>query len=171
MTRREILLWMPRDSNDVEGAHRIVALGYPAVEPVLRDIVHHLRVAQSPVAEVFAAFLSTLSRRAAPAVLEGLRKENCWLRHRLFEEVFPNWPREAIEAIQPELAMVATQPDAYDNDIRCIKLLASHGLLDLSWLSGWLDFKKDTLDERSRLLDEARLMVDKRLAQQNPPPL
>ena len=152
MTRKELLLLMPKNAADVEGANRIIGLGYPVIEPVHRDMVYCMRVADSPVADAFAAYFAEVGESASPAIAEGLHRENCWLRNRLFTKVFPAWTDAALAGLRNILTMVATHPDAYDNDIRCVGLLAERGLADPAWLADWLEFKKDRMSERDQLI-------------------
>lgn len=150
---------MPRNASDVEGAMRIVNLGYPAIEPVHRDMIQAMRVAESPVADVFADYFAKVGVSAASAVDGGLHRKNGWLRHRLFTRVLPLWPDSALSGLQGTLTMVATQPDAYDNDLRCVRLLAERRLADLDWLTQWLEFKQERLEERDHLIDQASVAI------------
>lgn len=167
MTRKELLLLMPKNAADLEGANRIIGLGYPIIEPVHKDMVYSMRVAESPVADAFAAYFADVGESASPAIAEGLHRENCWLRHRLFTIVFPAWTDTALAGLRNILTMVATHPDAYDNDVRCVGLLAERGLADPAWLADWLEFKKERMSERDRLIkivsakiEEAQQAVD-----------
>lgn len=160
MNRRELLRLMPRDGKDSAGATRIAELGYPSVGPVLPDIVRWLRVAESPVADTFAAFLADIGEPAAEVIAwRGLHPENCWARHRILCHVLPRWPEAALQRIAFMLTTTATQPDAYDNDLRAVEILARHRLADLEWLGGWLEFKAERLGERTILLEQAKQVV------------
>jgi hypothetical protein len=162
MNRRELMRLMPRNGNDVDGAEHILALGYPAIAPVLPDIVRWLRVAESPVADAFADLLADLGDPAIEAVAwHGLRPDNCWARHRILCRVLPRWSDSALQRITFMLSTTATQPDAYDNDLRAIEILADRGLADPKWLAGWLEFKQGRLDARVALLARAKHAVDR----------
>lgn len=153
---------MPRDGQDLVGAERIVALGHPAIDPVLPDIVRWLRVADSPVADAFADLLAGLGTPAAEAIAwHGLHPDNCWARHRILCRVLPSWPDEALRAISFMLTTTATQPDAYDNDLRAVEVLAIRGLAEPEWLAGWLTFQQERLDARVALLARVKQAVDR----------
>lgn len=152
MNRKDLLGLMPRNTSDLEGARRILDLGYPVIEPVHRDMIQSMCVAESPVADSFAGYFAKVGALASLVVAKGLHRENCWLRHRLFTLVFPSWSDSALSQLQDVLTMVATQPDAYDNDVRCVGLLAERRLADSDWLSQWLKFKQDRMKERARLI-------------------
>jgi hypothetical protein len=143
---------MPVTGDDLLAARRIVEMGYPAVAPVMRDMVRWMRVAESPVADTFAAFFGQLGQSAVSAIAEGLMRENCWLRHRIFTQILPKWPADVLRGLTNMLTMVATQPDAYDNDLLCVAVLIQHRLADLEWVRQWITFKKERWAVRNDLL-------------------
>jgi hypothetical protein len=154
MTRKELTRMMPTNGDDLSSATRIVELGYPTVGPVLPDMVRWMRVAESTVADRFAQFLAELGDPAVEAICEGLQRENCWLRHRVFVQVLPRWQPETIKRLANVLAIVATQPDAYDNDLRSISILTKHQLVESEWLRSWVSFKRERLTERLDLIQQ-----------------
>lgn len=160
MTRKELIRLLPQDGTDLDAAKEIIALGYPMVDPVLPDIVRFLRLADSQVADAFADFLTSIGEAALPAIAKALGKENCWLRHRVFCTILPRWPNASLAKLRDVLALIATQPDAYDNDVRCVELLAMRGLADPQWLREWLGFKRVRWEERMELLNRAAEAID-----------
>lgn len=154
MDRKELLRLMPRNASDLEGAKRILDKGYPAIAPVHRDMIQSMRVAESPVADAFAAYFAEVGGAAASEIGEALHKENCWLRHRFFSRVFPSWSDSELSGLRNILTMIATQPDAYDNDVRCVGLLAERRLADNDWLAQWLEFKRDRMKQRDALIQQ-----------------
>ena len=165
MNRKELIAMMPTNGDDLPAAKRIVDMGYPAVAPVMRDMVRWLRVAKSPVADEFAVFFARVGAPAVGVIAEGLRKDNCWLKHRILTAILPEWPVEAIRQLSGDLSMAATHPDAYDNDLHCVAILAQHQLADLKWLKDWISFKKERWTVRSCLLVE----VEEQLNSVQPP--
>jgi hypothetical protein len=161
MTRKELLRLMPANAEDIQAAARVLELGYPALRPIFRDMASCMRVAESPVADKFADFFGRLGRPALEIIGEGLGKENCWLRHRIFTRVLPTWPSDLIAALANILTMIATQPDAYDNDLRCVLLLAKNHLVDKRWLSDWIGFKKERMAERDKLIRQIAAELDR----------
>lgn len=159
MDRKELLQLMPRNASDTEAARFVVGLGYPAVAPIHRDMIQMMRVAESPVADIFADYFAKIGGPSAPAVAEGLNRENCWLRHRIFTRVLPSWSDLDLSSLRNILTMVATHPDAYDNDVRCVCLLAERGLADLDWLAQWLAFKRERMAESDKLVNRAATII------------
>lgn len=161
LSRRELVRLMPRTGKDHDDAIRIVQLGYPRVEPVLPDMVRWLRVPDAPVSDVFADFLAQLGDPAADVVAwRGLHPENVWARHRILCDVLPRWPLSALRRVAFMLTTTATQPDAYDNDLVAVELLAKHGLAELDWLADWVTFKDEMHAKRTARLRHARQAVD-----------
>ena len=168
MTRRELIRLLPRNGDDLEAAKRIMALGHPMVVPALTEIVQFMRVAESKVADAFADFIATIEDSAVSTLGQELGRENCWLRHRVFCIILPRWKLESLLRLRNVLTMIATQPDAYDNDLRCVELLAAKGLADLKWLQDWVELKDQRWQERNRHLASAMDTIRK--AQHDAPP-
>ncbi len=155
MTRKELMQMMPANGDDLSAAERIVEIGYPAVTPVVRDMVNWMRLAESPVADTFAAFFGRLGLSAVDAICKGLMRDNSCVRHRILTQILPQWSPDAVRKLTNTLTMIATQPDAYDNDILSMEVLARHRLADLEWLGQWLTFKKEQWAVRNDLLVRA----------------
>ena len=156
-------MMMPADGDDLAAAARIVDMGYPTVAPVLRDMMKWMRVANSPVADTFAGFFARLGEPALAAIAEGLRRDNSWLKHRIFTVILPKWSPNVVAQLRGVLAVTATHPDAYDNDVRSVALLVKLHLADGDWLKSWVDFKRKRWGVRDELLKqvEKQLGVDK----------
>ncbi len=154
MTRNELMRLMPANGDDVAAATAVVELGYPAVAPVMRDMVRWMRVAESSVADTFARFFAEVGAPAVNGIAEGLMRGNCWLRHRVFCQILPKWSPELIRQLTNVLTVIATQPDAYDNDLRSVAVLAKHRLADHEWLKKWVAFKKERMATRNELLTQ-----------------
>ena len=143
---------MPVDAHDIAGAERVIEIGYPEIGPVMRDMVNTMRVGESPVADAFAAYFGQLGEGAVDAIGQGLMRENCSLRHRVFTMVLPHWPPEAVRRLTVVLGMVMSQPDAWDNDLLCMEILARNRMIDLKGIGEWLSFKKRRWALRGELL-------------------
>ena len=62
---RELL---PHEKGDTERAEAIVALGYPAVAPILPDLIEWLQDCNWPVAHVLSPFLAQIGLPLLPPV-------------------------------------------------------------------------------------------------------
>ena len=152
MKRKELVPYIPHDAQDIENARHIIRLGYPAIAPVMRDLFGLMRVSDSPAADLIAEYFRTLGKAISDDLLKALSKESCWIRHRILSTIIPGWSAEDIETLKVELCCVATQPDAYDNDIHALLLIRKHGLADDKWIAQWTSFKRERLESREKLL-------------------
>lgn len=161
MDRNELLHLMPVNGQDVEGARRIIELGFPTVGPILRDLMKLMRIFDSPVADLLAHFFARLGEPAAEVIGEGLLSKQILLKQRILLTVLPEWPAEAIALVRQELATVAAHQDLCDNDLRSMVLLASHRLVDRKWLNEFLRTKRRFMSERRLLLHEVESFLDR----------
>lgn len=67
---------LPRDKLDLERAEVVVALGYPAVAPLLPDMMLWLQDSNWPVCDVFAPFLATIGAPLVPEVRRVLESND-----------------------------------------------------------------------------------------------
>ena len=152
MKRKELVSVIPQDAQDVENARRMMRLGYPAIAPVMRDLFNLMRVQDSPAADLLAEYFGTLGKAISDDVAKALAKENCWIRRRILRTIISGWSAEDLETLKVELCCVATQPDAYDNDIHALLLIRRHGLAEDKWIKQWKAFKRERLESRNQLL-------------------
>jgi len=154
MTRKELVPILPKNAHDVAGAEKIIALGYPTIAPVMRDLLNLMRVYDSPAADLVAGYFGTLGKFIANDIAKVLSKENCWIRHRILTITIPSWPAIEIEQLKICLCCMATQPDAYDNDILALSIIRKFNLAEDKWIQQWIDFKRDLLSTRDKNLKQ-----------------
>lgn len=147
MDAKSLRRLLPRDKEDAESARSLVALGYEAVEPVSKEMLDWLKVIRSPVASVMSDFFISLGVKAVLPVRRALRSRNETLQYSVVLNVVAKWPREAIEALKPELQTLATNAGAYGTDLIALRLLVEHDLADGAWLKQWAQFKAQRLRE------------------------
>lgn len=152
MTRKELVPILPRNAHDVAGAEKIIALGYPTIAPVMRDLFNLMRVYDSPAADLIADYFGTLGKFIAGDVTKALSKENCWIRHRILTKTIPGWSANEIEQLKIGLGCMATQPDAYNNDILALSVIRKYCLAEDKWIKQWTAFKRERLSARETLL-------------------
>ena len=69
-------LVLPSKKNDMEAAYRLVEAGYPAVKPVLSELVEWLQDYNWPVAHVFAPFLAKIGKPMIPYIDHVFRTDD-----------------------------------------------------------------------------------------------
>lgn len=167
MDRKELIRLMPSDKNDVEAAEKLISLGYVELKPIIRDMLLFLRVHDSPVSDVFCSFfartgeipLPDVKSNTEPLVLEinnmlARYETKEGLRSRILVDILPFWAVENLVHTSHLLSMIATWSDCLNSDLHAVRLLIHHGFTDKQWIAGWLEFKKNRLNERAALIEE-----------------
>ncbi len=102
---------LPQDKADIARAEAIVALGYPAVKPILPDLVGWLLDYNWPVARVLGPFLGTIGLPLLPHARHVLgTNDDVWKYWVLSLLVKPSIPLAA--ALKEELERLANVPTA-----------------------------------------------------------
>lgn len=100
---------------DVAGARAVVALGYPAVAPVLPDLLEWLQDCNWPVSRPIGDFLSSLPEQMAPLIWGVLRgKDDIW-KYWCIARLVSVMPRETAEQFHPELTRLAERPTSAEH--------------------------------------------------------
>lgn len=102
---------LPRDKHDAERARALVDLGWPAVEPVMPEIMTWLQDANWPIARVFYPFLASIGKPLAPYVRAVFdTTDDIWKRG-VLELVLRNSSELAV-AFRADLERLVTAPTA-----------------------------------------------------------
>jgi hypothetical protein len=100
---------LPRHKRDQDRARALVARGYPAVAPVLPELVGWLKDMNWPVAAVVRPFLATIGMPLLPEVRRVLRTDDVvWKYGVLLSLVAPN--AELAAALHGDLDRLAANP-------------------------------------------------------------
>jgi hypothetical protein len=153
MDAKSLKRLLPRNKDDEDGARALVALGYPAVVPVLPQMLDWLKSNGSPVELVMREFFASLGSRAVPVVQDALASRHDGLKYSVVTFVVTRWPVEAIEPLKIQLQGIATGSGFYGTDLVALRLLVEHKLADPEWLKEWTQFKTKRLRE---LLSQAQ---------------
>src|SRR5262245_23025829 len=121
---------LPRDKHDVEAARALVALGYPAVAPILTQMLEWLKVSGSPVALMMGEFFVALGMDGVPVVQKALSSRYNLLKYAVITHIVVRWPAEAIAALKPQLHSLVTDSGLNGTDLIALRLLAEHQLAD-----------------------------------------
>ena len=104
---RELL---PRDKMDIAGARAVIALGYPAVAPVLPDLLEWLQDCNWPVSRPIGDFLAMLPEEMVPLIWNVLRGDDHTWKYWCIVRLISAMPPEVAEQFRPELTRLAEQP-------------------------------------------------------------
>jgi hypothetical protein len=146
---------MPKNAQDLAAAKELVALGPDELAPVVPEMLRHLKHHESPVSAEFCAFFAAHGERYAERVVAVLSRATMpEVKHAILASVLPSWSRDGVAGCAGVLLMLATNPDAHNNDLLSIQLLARHRLADAKWLRQWIEFKLARLGERTQLAQQ-----------------
>jgi len=102
---------LPRDKLDTANAEKLVALGFPAVEPVLPQLLEWMQDFNWPVAQVLQHLLASIGAPLAPYVRVVLSQEDeiwkYWVLHCIVRE-----SKELAGMLRADLQRIALSPTA-----------------------------------------------------------
>jgi hypothetical protein len=105
----DLFALLPDSSLDTDKAEALVKLGYPAVEPLLEEILEWQQDMNRPVAQVFQPLLVSIGAPLAPyarVILAG--KDDSWKYFLLYFVVRES--HELARTLRPELERLASNP-------------------------------------------------------------
>jgi hypothetical protein len=109
--RDDLRSLLPRGKSDLDRARAVVARGYPAVAPVVDELLVWLQDCNWPVAGVVAPFLAGIGLPLEEPVRRVLATDDAiWKYWVLTEVVAPSRPLAA--ALRTDLERLATAPSA-----------------------------------------------------------
>jgi hypothetical protein len=106
---RELL---PRDKHDLDHARAVAALGYPAVDPVLPDLLEWLQDCNWPVSRPIGDFLAALPEQMAPLIWKVLRGDDHVWKYWCIVRLISAMPVGVAEQFRAELTRLAENPTA-----------------------------------------------------------
>src|SRR2546429_8860869 len=101
---------LPRDKRDLESARAVIALGYPAVAPVLPDLLEWLQDCNWPVSRPIGDFLATLPEQMAPLIWKVLRGDDHIWKYWCIVRLISTMPAGVAEQFRVELTRLAKEP-------------------------------------------------------------
>ncbi len=119
---------LPRHKSDTDQAHAVIALGYPAVAPVLE----WLQDGNWPVSHPIGDFLASVGAPVVPLVREVFRGSDDIWKYWCILRVVQKLPPPLAERLRPELTRFARCPSASERSEE-VDVLARQ---TLAWLDG-----------------------------------
>ena len=105
---------VPKGKGDRDTARAAIEAGYPAVEPVLGEMVEWLQDMNWPVAKILVPFLKTISEPLVPHIWHVLRTDDSEWKRNVIEELIPELPPEVAEQFRSEIERIATNPTPHE---------------------------------------------------------
>jgi hypothetical protein len=100
---------LPRNKHDTERAQAIVDLGFPAVEPVLPQLLEWIQDINWPVALVLAPFLASIGRPLAPDIRRVFKADDYAWQDHLLQHVVAH-SDDLKEMLRAEIERLALSP-------------------------------------------------------------
>jgi hypothetical protein len=101
--------WVPKHKSDIERAERCIALGYPAVAPIIPDLLEWMQDYNWPVAQVLAPFLATIGEPLLTEIRRILATDDDVWKYWILIRIVATSPALA-EQLRPELSRLAQFP-------------------------------------------------------------
>jgi hypothetical protein len=105
----ELHLLLPRSKAEADKAEALVRLGYPAVAPVLPEILEWMQDLNWPVAQVFQPLLASIGTALAPLVRDILVGNDDVWKYWVLNSVVRESPNLAAE-LQLDLCRIVRNP-------------------------------------------------------------
>jgi Domain of unknown function (DUF5071) len=123
-------LLVPRGKHDLERAEAAVNAGFPAVEPVLYELLEWLQDCNWPVAGVLSPLLASVGLPIVPELRRIFETDDEMWKYQLVSEILYE-SRPVTEALLPELQRIVLSPTAEqveeELNFRVKVLLETHG--------------------------------------------
>lgn len=120
--------FVPTNKFDQEAVRRAIDAGWPAVQPVVRELLGWCYDGNWPVARDLSRFLGGLGVLVADEVREVLRGTDGTAKYFLLYSVVGAMPDEGFAALEDDVRRLATSPTV--DDVREEADEAARGVLD-----------------------------------------
>ena len=146
---------LPKNAQDADGARQLVALGYPALAPVLPHLFQWLETSGSAVELVLRPFFAGLGAPARDLACKALLHRNKpALKYSLLRYVLPSWPRDVVATLPLEGYLYDS--DAYGLDVWALKLMMEKGIPTHEGFEGLVECKNLKI---ARLEEDLRVLA------------
>ena len=117
-TEAELREMLPKHKCDMEAAKKIVALGYPAVKPVLDEILVWMQDINWPVTLFhFLAFLRTIGMPLLPHLKKILATDDDWWKYWIIGEIIVENPQLMQELKADVKKFIEDCPGFFDEEV------------------------------------------------------
>ncbi len=106
---------LPVDKHDLPKAEAIVALGYPAVDALLPELIAWVQDINWPVAKVLIPFLATISEPLAPHLRMIFESEDHVWKYWVLDKLVAPSPKLAV-AVESYISRMALEPSPGESD-------------------------------------------------------
>jgi hypothetical protein len=101
---------LPRNKSDEERVRALIALGYPAVAPVLPDLLEWLQDGNWPISRPIADFFLSIGEPVLPLIDAVLRGPDATWKYWCIQRLIARLPPTLAAGFRPELERLAQRP-------------------------------------------------------------
>ncbi|TIV65431.1 MAG: DUF5071 domain-containing protein [Mesorhizobium sp.] len=105
---------VPRSKFDLDAVSAVEEAGYPAIAPILDDLMEWTADGNWPVAPPLARFLSTLGEPILDPILRVLRGDDPSFKYFCILLIVRNLPIEILKSLEEDLTRIAGNPTTPD---------------------------------------------------------
>jgi len=107
---RDVRSLIPKHKFDLGTANEAVAAGFPAVEPILPDLLVWLQDYNWPVSRPLIPFLVSIGKPLIPEVRKILQTTDDTWKYWVLGCIVEEWSAELISDLKPDLDRIARTP-------------------------------------------------------------
>jgi hypothetical protein len=130
--QNEVKGFIPRDKHDIERAEAAVKAGYPAIAPILPNLMEWLQDMNWPVAGVLAPFLASIGAPLIPHIRKIFTTDDKIWKRWIISQILDE-SREVAEAFRDELERIAYSPTEQEV-LEELNEVAQFTLKEYSWI-------------------------------------
>jgi hypothetical protein len=101
---------VPTSKHDLQRAHAAISAGYPAVEPILGELIEWLQDYNWPVARVLAPFLASLGSTLVPHIWNVMRSNDEIWKYWVITLLIRALPHDHAVQFRSELLRISSAP-------------------------------------------------------------
>jgi hypothetical protein len=101
---------VPKNKGDLKTADAAIRAGYPAVEPIIADLIEWLQDLNWPVAKKLLPFLQSIGEPLAPHIWRVLGTDDPGWKYWVLTTLIPTLPAESATQFRRELERLGYEP-------------------------------------------------------------
>ena len=110
----DIISLVPRDTFDLDAISAVEEAGYPAIAPILDDLMEWTADGNWPVARPLAHFLSALGEPILDPIRRVLRGDDPCFKYFCIVLIVRNLPIDILKSLEGDLTRIADNPTTSD---------------------------------------------------------
>lgn len=149
---------LPKNKSDIEVAKQLLEFNGFVSDKEYKQLVIWLKDVNWPVFRFVAPFLASRGVDANNGLWYALKSNDGTWKKNVVQYVLSQWPKSDLKESIAWLPNYVTDPDIFGPDLATIEILIGSDMVELSWLEGWLNFKKKKLADK---LSEVEVLLEK----------